>query len=76
MEIRFNKALLWDYDITKEDLKREDVFIFYLSRVLNNGSFQDIQEIPLETIKKYLEKLHLARKVKKFWMWYLKKEER
>lgn len=74
MEIRFNKALMWDYEITPEDLKREGVFILYLSRVLNNGSLQDIQEIPLETIKKYLNKLHLASKVKKFWLWYLKKE--
>ena len=65
---------MWDYDITQEDLKREDVFILYLSRVLNNGSLQDIQEIPLETIKKYLDKLHLASKVKKFWRWYLKEE--
>jgi hypothetical protein len=65
---------MWDYDITPEDLKREDVFILYLSRVLNNGCLQDIHEIPLETIKKYLNKLHLASKVRKFWLWYLKKE--
>ena len=75
MEIRFNKTLMWDYDITPEDLKREDVFILYLSRVLNNGSLQDIQEIPLETIRKYLDKLYLASKVNKFWRWYLKEEK-
>jgi len=74
MEIRFNKALMWDYEITQEDLKKEDVFILYLSRVLNNGSFQDIQGIPLETIRKYLDRLHLASKVRKFWVWYLKEE--
>lgn len=67
MDIRFNKALFWDYEIAPEDLKKEDVFILYLSRVLNNGCLQDIQEIPLEIIKKYLDKLHLASKVKNFW---------
>jgi len=66
MGIRFNKALFWDYEITPEDLKKEDVFILYLSRVLTNGSLQDIQEIPLATIKKYLDKLYLASKVRKF----------
>lgn len=75
MKIKLNKQLLWDYDIKQEDLKREDVFILYLSRVLNNGCLEDVQEIPLETIKKYLEKLHLSRKVKKFWEWYLKEEK-
>lgn len=66
---------MWDYEITPEDLKREDVFILYLSRLLNNGSFQDIKEIPLETIKKYLDKLHLASKVRKFWLWYLREKK-
>jgi len=70
-KVKFNRKLFWDYQITQKDLENEDVFIFYLSRVLNNGSFQDITEIPVETIKKYLKKLHLASKVRKFWEWYL-----
>ncbi len=74
MEIRFNKALMWDYEITEEDLKREGVYILYLSRVLNNGSFKDLQEVPLQTIRKYLDRLRLSSKVKKFWVWYLKEE--
>jgi hypothetical protein len=73
-ELRFNKSLLWDYQITEEDLKNEEVFIFYLSRVLNNGSYRDIKELPLETIKKYLKGLHLSRRVRKFWEWYLGEE--
>lgn len=75
MKIEFNKALVWDYDITPEDLKKEEVFILYLSRVLNNGSFEDVQQVPPEIIKKYLEKLHLSSKVSKFWLWYLKEEK-
>ncbi|MFQ6091942.1 MAG: hypothetical protein ACE5OR_04560 [bacterium] len=72
--IRFNKSLLWDYDISEKDLENEDVFIFYLSRVLNNGCFGDIAEIPVETIRKYLGRLHLSARVRKFWEWYLGSE--
>lgn len=70
-KVKFNRALFWDYQIAQKDLENEGVFVFYLSRVLNNGSFQDVTEIPVETIKKYLKKLHLASKVRKFWEWYL-----
>jgi len=73
-KLKFNKTLLWDYQITEEDIKNEETYIFYLSRVLNNGNYQDIKEVPLETIKKYLGRLHLSRRVRKFWEWYLKQE--
>lgn len=69
--VTFNRTLFWDYQITQKDLENEDVFIFYLSRVLNNGCFQDIAEIPMEVIREYIGKLHLASKVRKFWEWYL-----
>ncbi len=67
---KFNKKLLWDYQVSEEDLKEEKVFIFYLSRVLNNGNSADIGELPLELIEKYIDKLCLSRKVRKFWGCY------
>ena len=67
---KLNKKLLWDYQVSEEDLKKEGVFIFYLSRVLNNGNSADISELPLELIEKYIDKLCLSRKVRKFWGWY------
>jgi len=73
--VKLNKKLLWDYQISEEDLKKERVFIFYLSRLLNNGNFGDISEIPLELIERYVDKLHLSRKVRKFWEWYLRKSQ-
>jgi len=73
--VKLNKKLLWDYQISEEDLKEERVFIFYLSRLLNNGSFGDISEIPLELIEKYVDKLSLSREVRKFWEWYLRKTQ-
>jgi hypothetical protein len=68
---RLNKKLLWDYQVSEEDLKDEKVFIFYLSRVLNNGNSADIGELPLELIQRYIDKLSLSGKVRKFWEWYL-----
>jgi len=71
--VKLSKKLLWDYHISEEDLKKEGVFIFYLSRLLNNGNFGDISEIPLELIEKHIDKMCLSRKVRKFWEWYLRR---
>jgi len=76
MEMRLNKTLVWDYEISPEDLKREDFFILYLSRVLNNGCLRDVQEIPLDIIERYLDRLHISSEVKKFWTWYLRMEKK
>lgn len=70
-KVKFNKKLLWDYEISEQDLENEDVFIFYLSRLLNSGSFNDISKIPSELIKKYIDRLSLSKRVRKFWEWYL-----
>ena len=69
---KFNKKFFWDYDISDQDLKKEDVLIFYISRVLNNGAIKDVKEIPIELIDKYIDRLTLSSKVRKFWEWYLK----
>ena len=52
---RLNRRLLWDYQVSEEDLREERVFIFYLSRVLNNGNSADISELPLELIERYID---------------------
>jgi hypothetical protein len=70
--IKFNKRLFWDYDISNQDLEKEDVLIFYISRILNNGTIKDVKEIPIELIEKYIDRLNLSTKVRKFWEWYLK----
>ena len=69
---KLKKTLLWDYEISDRDLDREDVYIFYLSRILNNGTYSDIREIPVDVIQRHLPRLHLSGKVRKFWEWYLK----
>ena len=72
--LSFNPTLFWDYDISEKDLDNENTFVFYLSRILNNGCYQDVREIPVEIIREYLGRLHLSRKVRKFWEWYLHDE--
>ncbi len=69
-KINFSKKLFWDYEITEQDLKKEDVLIFYISRILNNGTRDDVFEIPLELIEKHMDRLSLSGKVRKFWKWY------
>lgn len=70
-KINFSKKLFWDYEITEQDLEKEDVLIFYISRILNNGTRDDVFEIPLELVEKYMDRLSLSGKVRKFWKWYL-----
>lgn len=73
---KINKDLIWDYDIKESDLKNEDVLILYISRVLNNGTYYDVKNIPHSLILKYIDKLYLSKKVKNFWQWYLKSEKK
>ena len=72
--IKFNPKLLWDYSLTEQDLEREDVLIFYISRVLNNGTLVDVQGIPLDLIEKYFDRLFSPRRIRVFWERYLGKE--
>jgi len=71
-QIKINKKLLWDYQITEEDLKNEKILIFYISRVLNNGNLIDVKEIPPSLIIKYIDMLHISKRVRQFWEWYLR----
>ncbi|MGQ9706984.1 MAG: hypothetical protein ACUVWP_08340 [bacterium] len=71
-KLKLNKKLLWDYYIKEEDLEKEEILILYISKVLNNGTLNDISEIPVEIIEKYIDKLFLSRNVRKFWKWYIK----
>lgn len=70
--ISVNKGLIWDYEFSEEEKKTPFFADWYLSRVLNNGNYSDIKEIPIELIKKKLNKLQLSRQIKKFWEWYFK----
>jgi hypothetical protein len=68
--IIFDRQLFWDYDFTEERLETEEGLIFYISRVLNNGTMQHIREMPEDLIQRYLPSLHLSRTVRNYWEWY------
>ncbi len=73
--LKIHRELLWDYDLKPEDLEREDVRIFYISRVLNQGTVQEVRDIPIALIRHYLKRLNLTPDVRRFWEWYLKGRE-
>jgi len=70
--MKINKKLLWDYDISDENLDKDDVYMLYVSRVLNNGTISEVREIPIEFIEKHLNDLHLSSRVRKFWEWHIR----
>lgn len=64
-----NKKLIWDYDF--EGKYDSPEFIkWYIARVLTNGNKNDIREIGLDTIRKYLSTLNLPNSIRKFWERY------
>ena len=69
--IEVNLKLVWDNEIKPEEIQTEEFFVWYLSRVLNNGNWEDIRRIPREVIRSYLGRLNLSRQVEQFWNWYL-----
>lgn len=72
--VEINSGLLWDYAYTEEDLREESFCVWYLSRVLNQGNWEDVRRIPLEVIRTHFNRLSLSRRVRKFWAWYLASE--
>lgn len=69
--INVNKRLIWDYPWKEDEYQSPNFFKWYLSRVLNNGTYNDVRQIPLSVIREYLSELNLSRKVEDFWKWYL-----
>ncbi|NPV52695.1 MAG: hypothetical protein HPY71_04135 [Firmicutes bacterium] len=69
--IEVDPSLIWDYRFGSDELMKEDVFVWYLSRVLNEGTYEHVKKIPKEIVRRYLPLLRLRPKVKHFWEWYL-----
>ncbi len=64
-----NKKLIWDYDF-KGNYGSEEFKRWYISRVLNCGTMEDIRHVGMGAIKRYFPKLNLSGGIKKFWEWY------
>ena len=68
--MRINRALLWDYHFSEEELQTESFRRWYIARVLTNGTFEDLKEVGLETIRRHLPQLWLPAAIRNFWEWY------
>jgi hypothetical protein len=70
--IEVNKALLWDYNFSPEEIHEERFFIWYLGRLLERGTAVEVKRLPREVIARYLDRLSISHRVRRFWEWYLK----
>lgn len=71
--IQVNRGLLWDYDFSPEKLQDEAFFIWYLGRLLERGTADEVKRIPHEIIIRYLDRLSIPDRIRRFWNWYLRK---
>ena len=51
--MKLTQKYIWDYDITKMDLKNPDVLIWYLQRKIEYGDWGVLDR---KTLRKYLPK--------------------
>lgn len=65
-----NKAIFWDYDLSRMNLKNPKVKLWYLNRKLQFG---DLSGLKKNDLKKYLPKLDISASLKELLKNYLKK---
>lgn len=70
--IEVNTALLWDQDFTPDKYMDEVFFTWYLGRLLERGTAEEVKKIPKTIIARYLDRLRISHRVRRFWQWHLK----
>jgi hypothetical protein len=70
------RELVWDHDIPSEPERDEGFMTFYVGRVLERGTAEDVRALGLDRIRKYLAQAPLPRQVLDFWHWWLDYRER
>jgi hypothetical protein len=68
--VRIRKRYLWDVDAERADIGSESFRRFYIERILQNGTMDDIRDIGLPEIRRVLPRINLSREVRDFWEWY------
>jgi hypothetical protein len=63
--------LLWEYDFQPGDEETDAFKQAYYSKVLERGTIDDVREIGIVEIARWLPRLFLSRHVREFWEWYL-----
>ena len=72
--IEVNTSLLWDQDFTPDQYMDTVFFTWYLGRLLERGTAEEVKKIPKTVIAHYLDHLRISHRVRRFWQWYLKEE--
>lgn len=63
--------LLWEYDFKPGDEQTDAFKQAYYSKVLERGTLEDVKEIGVPEIARWLPRLFLSWHVREFWEWYL-----
>ena len=71
--IEVNPGLLWDYEFSPDNLQEEGFFIWYLGRLLERGTADEVKHLPREIVARYLDRLSIPHRIRRFWKWYLEK---
>ncbi|MCH8011330.1 MAG: hypothetical protein IIA61_05190 [Candidatus Marinimicrobia bacterium] len=61
-----NPRLIWDYNCTEEDFENESFVLWYISRVLHDGTLQDITQIGFKQVYQALSALWLPYRIEHF----------
>ena len=72
--IEVNRGLLWDYDFSPDKLQEEGFFVWYLGRLLERGTAAEVKPVPREIIARYLDRLTIPYRIRRFWKWYLENQ--
>jgi len=75
LKLKINQRLLWDVDLNTVDLSSEAFLRQYIARVLLHGTAEDVRQIGIPLIRKYLTHLALPRSIQWFWEWYSSQPE-
>jgi hypothetical protein len=71
-DIEVIPGLLWDDDFSPQDVQEESFFIWYLGRLLERGTAAEVKRIPVEVVARYLSRLSIPQRVRRFGVWYIK----
>lgn len=71
-DIEVNPVLLWDYHFTPEEMQHESFFVWYLGRLLERGTAAEVKHIPRDVVARYLDRLHVSTRIRRFWEWYVR----
>ncbi|MBI5479161.1 MAG: hypothetical protein HY906_09910 [Deltaproteobacteria bacterium] len=74
--LHVRRELLWDYDVPPHPEADDGFMAVYVGRVLDQGTDEDIRDLGLPLIRRYLEVAPVRREVADFWRWWLAVRDR